>query len=113
MNVCQGQDPVNAVNDMRVIEKTAYINGIGEIENFPEATKLQLFHCILSHHGSLEHGSPVVPMTREAMVLYYADELDSKLGAFDRIEKKDKAPGKEWSEYVNLLDRFLYLGKSE
>jgi len=49
-------------------------------------------------------------MMREAMILYAADELDSKIGAFDRIEEKEQAPGTVWSNYVRLLDRFLYFG---
>jgi 3'-5' exoribonuclease len=51
-------------------------------------------------------------MTREAFILYYADELDSKIAAFDRIEEKEQESGKTWSNYVKLLDRFLYFGDS-
>ncbi|MBN2007787.1 HD domain-containing protein [candidate division KSB1 bacterium] len=86
---------------------------ITQVKDFPNSLRLHLLHCILSHHGSHEHGSPVVPMTREAMILHYADELDSKIGAFDRIMKKEAEPGKEWSNYVNLLDRFLFIGGVE
>lgn len=85
---------------------------IRTIEDFPDTIKQQLLHCILSHHGKQEYGSPVVPMTLEALVLNYADELDSKVAAFMRIKKKDYEPGKEWSNYVNLMDRFLFLGDS-
>lgn len=38
-----------------------------------------LVHMILSHHGSLEFGSPKVPMTAEAYALHALDELDAKL----------------------------------
>jgi hypothetical protein len=31
------------------------------------------------------------------------------MGAFQRIMKKEQSPGKEWSNYVNLLDRFLFI----
>ncbi len=79
------------------------------IKDFPDTIKQQLLHCILSHHGKQEYGSPVVPMTLEALVLNYADELDSTIAAFMRIKKKDHEPGKQWSNYVNLLDRFLYI----
>ena len=75
-----------------------------------EATKDHLLHLILSHQGQKEFGSPAVPMSREAFILYFADELDSKLGAFDRIQSREKEPGKNWSNYVRLLDRFLYFG---
>ena len=83
---------------------------IQNLKDFPDTIKQQLMHCILSHHGKQEYGSPVVPMTLEALVLNYADELDSKVAAFMRIKKKEHEPGKEWSNYVNLLNRFLYIG---
>jgi len=83
---------------------------IEEIEGFPEELKKNVLHLVLSHQGKREHGSPVEPMTREAFVLNYADELDARLAAFDRIYEREQEPGKKWSNYVNLLDRFLYFG---
>ncbi|HXJ30357.1 MAG TPA: hypothetical protein VNG35_06940, partial [Gemmatimonadales bacterium] len=37
-----------------------------------------LLHLILSHHGRLEHGSPVLPLTLEAEVLHWADNASAK-----------------------------------
>jgi len=82
-----------------------------ELENgFPEELKKNIIHLILSHQGELEHGSPVLPATLEAMILYYADEMDSKANALQHIIEQDKAPGKNWSRYIHLLNRFIYLG---
>lgn len=39
---------------------------------------LELQHMILSHHGALEFGSPVRPLTPEAEILHYADEASAK-----------------------------------
>jgi len=86
---------------------------ISKISNFPEKLKQQLTHCLLSHHGEKEKGSPVVPKTIEALILSCADQLDSSVGAFQRIIEKEKEPGKVWSNYVNLIDRFVYLGDDE
>ncbi len=83
---------------------------IETIKDFPLALRDELLHLVLSHQGKLEQGSPVLPMMREAFVLNCADELDAKLGAFDRIEEHENEPGKTWSNYVKLLDRFLYFG---
>ncbi|MDZ7725823.1 MAG: HD domain-containing protein [candidate division KSB1 bacterium] len=83
---------------------------IDKIDGFPETLKRELLHLLISHQGKREKGSPVEPMMREAFVLYYADELDSKLGAFDRIYKREYEKGKSWSSYVKLLNRFLYFG---
>jgi 3'-5' exoribonuclease len=48
---------------------------------------LELQHMILSHHGSLEFGSPVRPMTTEAEIVHWADEASAK--ANDMLESLD------------------------
>ena len=50
------------------------------------------------HHGTLRHGSPVVPCTREATLVHMIDNLGSKLGSFDRVQRA-MAAGEEWSEF--------------
>jgi 3'-5' exoribonuclease len=75
---------------------------IEEIEGFPEQLQWAISHIILSHHGSLEHGSPVLPCTREATLVHMIDNLGGRLGSFDRLEK-ELAPGRHWS----ALDRAL------
>ncbi len=88
-------------------------NEINGIQDFPPELKKKLLHMILSHQGELEQGSPVVPMMIEAIVLYYADEMDSKADALTRIIKGEMKPDKKWSNYVNLLNRFIYFGEQE
>jgi 3'-5' exoribonuclease len=83
---------------------------LGKIEDFPADLALQLKHLIISHHGELEFASPVVPMTIEAIILHHADELDAQVNAFSRIIKTQKAKGKRWSDWVNLINRYIYLG---
>ncbi len=89
---------------------------MGETEDessFPEELKKNIIHLILSHQGAYEHGSPVLPQTLEAIILYYADEMDSKANAFQHIIERDSEPGKRWSKYIRLIDRFLYLNQGE
>ena len=81
------------------------------IDAFPRKLLMKLRHLILSHQGELEYATPVVPQIPEAFVLYYCDEIDSKMGAIDRIRRKHD--GKGWSEYVKMLSRFLYFGEGE
>jgi hypothetical protein len=59
-------------------------------------------HIILSHHGTLEHGSPVVPCTREATLVHMIDNLGGRLGSFDRLEK-ELAPGVRWSSFDRAI----------
>jgi 3'-5' exoribonuclease len=86
---------------------------INEFPQFPAELAMKLQHLILSHQGKLEQASPVEPMTREGFILYFADEIDSKLNAFDRISKDEKPTGAKWSKFVNLLGRYLYLGEAQ
>ncbi len=61
--------------------------------------RIQAFlHIILSHHGHLEHGSPVVPQTREAFLVHMMDNLGGKLGIIDRLEQ-ERAPDAAWSNF--------------
>lgn len=43
-----------------------------------EEERLLLQHLILSHHGKLEFGAAVVPMTLEAEILHFADNASAK-----------------------------------
>ncbi len=80
---------------------------IATIPDFPEKLETKLRHLMLSHHGERQFGSPVVPMTREAYVLHYVDRLDSGLNVFSHYESNHVD---DWSNYVNLWERFLYFG---
>lgn len=50
-------------------------------EELPSEIKNHVVHLILSHHGKLEFGSPIVPSTPEAVALHYIDGLSSKIRA--------------------------------
>src|SRR5262249_26037244 len=82
---------------------------IERIDGFPQEVSQTLLHIILSHHGSLEHGSPVVPCTREATLVHMADNLGSKLGSFDRIER-DLTDGERWAHYDKAIGGCAYSG---
>jgi len=75
---------------------------IEEIEGFPRELAQAVGHIILSHHGTLEHGSPVVPCTREATLVHMIDNLGGRLGSFDRLEK-ELGPGRRWSGFDRAI----------
>ncbi|HYH59918.1 MAG TPA: HD domain-containing protein [Thermoleophilaceae bacterium] len=83
---------------------------IEEIPGFPAATAEAVLHIILSHHGSLEHGSPVVPCTREATLVHAIDNLGGKLGSFDRLEKS-LGDGERWSRFDRALESSAYFAR--
>ena len=80
------------------------------IKDFPPELLTQLQHLILSHHGRQEFGSPTVPMTVEAFLLSFVDDLDAKMNLMEQLRKKMKVPGLQWTEYQRPLERYLYLG---
>lgn len=80
---------------------------IEDMPGFPPDIAQALLHIILSHHGQLEHGSPVVPCTREATLVHMVDNLGGKLGSFDRIEKT-LGDGERWSGFDRALSSSAY-----
>ena len=99
----QGEIPLGYYMVRREIER---------IPEFPPDTAQDLLHIILSHHGQLEHGSPVVPCTREATLVHMIDNLGGRLGSFDRIEKGLES-GERWSGFDRGLSAAAYFGARE
>jgi len=89
----QGEIPLGYYRVRRLIES---------IPGFPADAAAAVLHIILSHHGSLEHGSPVVPCTREATLVHFCDNLGGRLGSFDRLEK-ELPDGVAWSAFDRAL----------
>jgi 3'-5' exoribonuclease len=85
---------------------------IEQIDGFPPELEQALVHIILSHHGSLEHGSPVVPCTREATLVHMMDNLGGRLGSFDRLEKELRA-GARWSPFDKGIGAGAYFPERE
>lgn len=77
-------------------------------EPFPDQLHVVLKHIILSHHGEYEFGSPKLPMTPEAMVLHYLDNLDAKLQLFDSLIQGDANTGSNWTPFQPTLGRKLF-----
>jgi len=89
----QGEIPLGYYTVRRAIE---------DLPGFDPHLAQCVLHIILSHHGSLEHGSPVVPATREAVLVHMIDNLGGRLGSFDRIERQLPA-GEAWSGFDRAL----------
>lgn len=71
-----------------------------------------LGHIILSHHGQYEFGSPKLPATAEAFMVYYIDDLDAKISQVTAAI--DKEPGdSNWTAWKNALQTRLYRKRLE
>ena len=78
------------------------------LPDFPEEKALLLEHLLLAHHGREEFGSPVKPMTVEALLLHMLDDLDAKVQAFRGcLEEAGDAP---WSAFHRRLERYVFRG---
>jgi 3'-5' exoribonuclease len=94
----QGEIPLGYYRVRQLIER---------IDGFQARTAEAVLHIILSHHGSLEHGSPVVPCTREATLVHFCDNLGGRLGSFDRLEK-ELPNGERWSRFDRAIGGGAY-----
>lgn len=75
---------------------------IEDIDGFEPKLAQALLHIQLSHHGKLEHGSPVEPATREAALVSAMDHLGGALGAYDRLQQ-ELPDGVEWSRFDRTI----------
>jgi 3'-5' exoribonuclease len=94
----QGEIPLGYYRVRRIIE---------DLDGFPPDLAQAVLHIILSHHGQLEHGSPVVPCTREATLVHMIDNLGGRLGSFDRLEK-ELPDGERWSGFDRAIGAGAY-----
>jgi 3'-5' exoribonuclease len=83
---------------------------IRSVAAFPAELATVLKHLILSHHGEQEHGAVKVPMTREAFVLHFIDDLDAKMSTLARALDQCSKDGRTWTAYQPALQRFIYGG---
>ncbi|MBQ9333442.1 MAG: HD domain-containing protein [Lachnospiraceae bacterium] len=79
---------------------------IRSIDGFPVALEQELKHCILSHHGEYEFGSPKKPAIIEAVALNYADNTDAKLEAFTEILENSNESG--WMGFNRIFDSNIH-----
>ena len=79
---------------------------IAAIPGFPQLLADEVRHCILSHHGELEYGSPKKPAIVEALALHFADNTDAKLEIF-RESLVSSQPGAGWIGYQSFLESNL------
>ncbi len=84
---------------------------IESLGGFPAEAGQAVLHIILSHHGTLEYGSPVIPCTREATLVHMIDNLGGRLGSFDRVEKALPA-GAQWSGFDKGIGGGAYFAAS-
>jgi 3'-5' exoribonuclease len=69
-------------------------------------------HIILSHHGAYEFGSPKLPATAEAFMVYYIDDLDAKISQVTAAIDNETGDS-NWTAWKNALQTRLYRKRIE
>ncbi len=75
---------------------------IKDITGFPHVLAGELKHCILTHRGEYEYGSPKKPALIEAVALNFADNTDAKIEIFNELlQNTDQT---DWLGYNRLFE---------
>lgn len=82
---------------------------LSENYGLEKSRSLAIGHILVSHHGSKEYGSPVLPATAEAMIVSVADELDFKLYCW-KEHTSQLDTNKEVTDYVPSVQRRFWKG---
>lgn len=69
-----------------------------------------LKHMILAHHGKMEYGSPVLPLIKEAEILYLIDNIDARMNMMDKALETVE-PGGFTKRIFALENRSFYKPK--
>ncbi len=77
------------------------------LPDFPAELRALVDHMIISHHGKLEFGSPKVPVFAEALLLYYLDDLDSKMECLRSVVERDALIAGDFTAYSHPLERTI------
>lgn len=90
-----------------IIQGRDMVREAAEEHPLPGDLLLRLEHIILAHQRLPEWGSPKPPMTPEALIVHYADDLDAKFAMMVDILNEDTGQGPTTSK-KNVLMQPLY-----
>lgn len=81
---------------------------IRQLSDFPKDLSILLKHLLLSHHGQYIWGSPKRPMTLEAVMLHYLDDMDAKINGIRQFLKRQVSDRSGWSPYHRIFEQYFY-----
>ncbi|MGO8991573.1 MAG: 3'-5' exoribonuclease YhaM family protein [bacterium] len=82
---------------------------IRQLPDFPKDLSMLLRHFLLSHHGQYMWGSPKRPMTLEAVMLHFLDDMDAKITGIQQFIKREVPEGSRWSAYHRTFEQNFYV----
>jgi len=76
---------------------------VGQEPEKAARAKELLLHIILSHHGTREWGSPVLPQTPEALLIHFCDQVSATMrSSLDAVAALPE--DQSWTDWVYILD---------
>jgi 3'-5' exoribonuclease len=75
----------------------------------PRDLEHHVVHMVLAHHGRLDFGSPKVPMTLEALLTHYIDELDSRVNSWLNLMGREGG-SRRWTSSDNVYEQPIWRG---
>jgi 3'-5' exoribonuclease len=75
----------------------------------PRELEHHVVHLVLAHHGKLEYGSPKVPMTLEALLTHYLDEIDSRINSWLNLMGRESGH-RRWTDTNNIYEQMIWRG---
>jgi 3'-5' exoribonuclease len=82
---------------------------IRQLPDFPKDLSTLLKHLLISHHGQYIWGSPKRPMTLEAVMLHFLDDMDAKVNGIQQFIKNQVPEGSRWSAYHRIFEQYFYV----
>jgi 3'-5' exoribonuclease len=81
-----------------------------DVAGLDRETLLRLEHIIVAHQNLPEWGSPIAPHTPEALLVYFADDVDAKFHMLAASLEADAAGDEEFTPRDNPLRRSIFRG---
>ena len=75
----------------------------------PRDLEHHIVHLALAHHGRVEFGSPKVPLTLEALLTHYIDEVDSRVNSWLNLMGRDGG-NRRWTSSDNVYEQPIWRG---
>src|SRR5512133_4152816 len=75
----------------------------------PRDLEHHIVHLALAHHGRLEFGSPKTPLTLEALLTHYIDELDSRVNSWPNLMGREGG-NRRWTSSDNVYEQPIWRG---
>ena len=106
---CQGA--IDLTDDGKLIEHISLgmlmLSEAQKSLQVPDVCYQMLLHCVCSHHGRLEWGSPVMPATIEAQIIHLADLTSANCTT---MHEQKNTGDNIWSDKSYYLGRQVYKG---